>query len=331
MKFEMTRFIVLRGMAARVAEGANLGNCFQNPAWVDAVSLARHRFHEFVAVCAELETAPAYLFGGVHKRWGVPVFESMPMGGYGGWVSGVPLDNKTQRRLTSRWLRDTSWPVVSLVSEPGSDETLPTVQSMTRLIQPLAPRDFQTHRLDLGGNDAWLLQRMQPRVRSYLRKSDTSGFVFQIGGENLLPAFYDMYVRGSATWQQEVKSVFPVDFFSAMVKGGVADLWLISLRGRCIGAAIFLKGRGEVLYQASGTEKLGGPVAAMDALIWSAARHYRDSGFQSLNLGASEGLDSVRRFKEKFGAESISYRRAIYVVPGITMRITSFDKALRMV
>jgi hypothetical protein len=49
--------------------------------------------------------------------------------------------------------------------------------------------------------------------------------------------------------------------------------------------------------------------------IWTAAKHYRDRGFHSMNVGASEGLSGVRRFKEKFGAAAVSYRRAVYVLP----------------
>jgi len=60
---------------------------------------------------------------------------------------------------------------------------------------------------------------------------------------------------------------------------------------------------------------MAGPVSAMDALIWHAARHYRDRGFRSMNMGASDGLDSVRRFKQKFGAVGVPYRRVTYLLP----------------
>ena len=50
-------------------------------------------------------------------------------------------------------------------------------------------------------------------------------------------------------------------------------------------------------------------------MLWTAIRHYRDRGFLTLNLGASEGLDSVRSFKEKLGGMAVSYRRATFILP----------------
>jgi hypothetical protein len=78
--------------------------------------------------------------------------------------------------------------------------------------------------------------------------------------------------------------------------------------------------RDQVQYQASGTAKVAGPVSAMDALLWTAAKHYRERGYVSMNLGASHGLDSVRQFKEKFGAQAATYRCATYLMPRLLAR-----------
>jgi lipid II:glycine glycyltransferase (peptidoglycan interpeptide bridge formation enzyme) len=107
----------------------------------------------------------------------------------------------------------------------------------------------------------------------------------------------------------------PDEFFRRLYAGGLADIWQVKKDGRCIAAAMFLKGRTEVFYQASGTIRERNEVSAIDALLWTAIRHYRDGGYRTLNLGASEGLDSVRFFKEKFGAVATPYRHVTFVLP----------------
>lgn len=308
---------------AQDAAASSSANCFQYPSWVDAVALARRRRHEFVAIRAALGPAPAFLFGSLHRRWGLPVFESMPMGGYGGWVCEMPMGHEELRALTSCWLSGVRWPLVELTSAPGAVAALPSPPRLGQQLRRFRPRDLQTHILSLDGDDARLLQHARASVRSYLRRVESLGYSFEVGGNELLSVFSDWYRRGSTTWKSGASYLYPDGFFNALLSGGRADIWLANHDGRQVGAAIFLRGKFEVLYQASGTEKVSGPVSAMDALIWSAARHYRDQGYLRLNMGASDGLESVRRFKEKFGAVPVNYRRVTYLLPWISTRLAS--------
>jgi hypothetical protein len=115
--------------------------------------------------------------------------------------------------------------------------------------------------------------------------------------------------------------LLPDSFFAALQVDGHADIWSVSRDGQPLGAAIFLLGRRKVQYQASGTAKIAGPVSAMDALLWKAAGYYSEHGWEGMNMGASEGLDSVRRFKEKFGAEPVGYRCVTYLMPRLAARL----------
>jgi hypothetical protein len=309
----------------RAAEAAALSaqwsvNAFQNPRWVQAVAAARRVPHEFVAVRATHRAfGRAYLFASLHRRAGVAVFESMPMGGHGGWVAEPSLEPTHERSLAADWLAQAPWTVVVLTSAPGRAAALPDAREWplpAGWARRFAPRDLQTHVLDLAGDDATLLQRVRPAVRSYLRRVDALGFAVECDGRaDALARFCAWYRRGSVAWQQAADTLLPDAFFAALRSGGEADVWCVSRDGQPVGAALFLLGRMQVQYQASGTEKIAGPVSAMDALLWTAARHYRDRGWQSMNLGASEGLEGVRRFKEKFGAQAVDYRRVSYLLP----------------
>ncbi len=85
MTSERLIFETVAGPAARAAAETLAENAFQSEAWVDAVAAARGRRHRFVAVRVVAgRHSGACLFGGVHRRFGIEVFESMPMAGYGG-------------------------------------------------------------------------------------------------------------------------------------------------------------------------------------------------------------------------------------------------------
>lgn len=311
-------FCVLRGADARAVAATDALHAFQRPQWVNAVARSRRRAHEFVVVQARRTGAPdAFLFGGEHQRLGLRVFESMPMMGYGGWVCAEPMDLGVEQRLMRDWLAHCKWPLVEVTSSPGRAAALPSVDSRWTKALPrrLRSADTQTHCLDLTGDTAALIARTKPNVRSYLRRHGDFGFSCRVGSRECLVDFLRWYRGGSQGWRVEASHLYPDAFFEALCEGDGADVWVVSAAGAQVGAAVFLLGRRDVFYLASGTERASGPISAMDVLVWSAALHYRERGFVSLNLGASEGLDSVARFKRKFGATEATYRRNSYLLP----------------
>jgi len=246
------------------------------------------------------------------------------MGGYGGWICEPSLELAEESVLTSHWLRRAPWAVVRLTSEPGRAASLPEAATLPlppRLRSHVESRDFDTHLLDLTGDDAVRLQRVRQSVRSYLRRVDTLGYSFEIGGDGALADFCSWYRRGSQGWRARAGCLLPDQFFEVLQSSGAMDIWRAMRNGVSVGAAAFLIGNTEVQYQASGAAKVAGPVSAMDALLWTAARHYSERGFKSMNLGASDGLDSVRRFKEKFGARPFRYRCETYLMPKLMGRV----------
>lgn len=311
-------FDLLSGAAAEGA-AAKAPACFQRPAWVHAVAALRGRRHTMVAVQARgAVPREAWLFGAVHRRAGVPVFESMPMGGYGGWHSEDPLGVDEERELTARWLRHAPWPVVVLTGAPSRPDALPAPAGRwwpSMLRARLLPRRFETHVLTLGDDES-MLKAARASIRSYLRKADRLDFAFDMGRDaQALDRMAAWYRRGSEAWQRPGGTLMPPAFFAALL--GLGEVWTAVHAGKEVGAALFLVGRDEVQYQASGSERVKGPLSPMDALLWAASRHYRDRGLTTMNFGASEGLDSVARFKEKFGARATPYLRVTYLLPSL--------------
>ncbi len=313
-------FETLWGPAARAAADGIAQHAFQSEAWVEAVSAARGRPHRFVAVrVVGGDYSGACLFGGVHRRFGIEVFESMPMAGYGGWCFAGVLDEDQESLLSRAWLARSPWWIVSLTGAPGRERSLPQPAALAWLPSSwrdrLEERSLTTHILSLAGDDEALLMRARSKARNHLRRVDRSGFVFEVGGHHAVAEFCRLFRAGSAEWKHRPQGLMPDEFFRRLQDGGSADIWRVTKDGRCSAAAMFLKGRTEVFYQASGTIKERGEVSSTDALLWTAIRHYRDRGYRTLNLGASEGLDSVRFFKEKLGGVATSYRHVTFVLP----------------
>lgn len=320
-----SRFQVLSGAHAAAAAGAHARNAFQDASWVDAVAAVRGRPHAFVAVqVAEGAHAGACLFGGVHRRFGIEVFESMPMAGYGGWsFAEEPADEDAELALTQRWLAESPWWLASLTGVPGREHTLPSLRLPSlvpaSLRRRLGLQLLRTHIASLAGDDETLLRRARPKARNQLRRVDRAGYAFEINGPGAVDEFCHLYRAGSAEWKTGASRLLPDAFFSRLHGGGRVDIWRVRRAQRCTAAAFFLKGHREVFYQASGTLREPAEVSAIDALLWTAMRHYRDSGFSTLNMGASEGLDSVRFFKEKLGAAPVSYWRTTVVLPHLVV------------
>ena len=120
-------FRVVTGAQASSIAQASGQFAFERGDWVDAVAQARRRPHDLVVVQALQEgDVVAQLMGGTHRRHGVRVFESMPMGGYGGWRGADAMDARTEAALTRRFLRRAPWPVVVLTQPPRQDTAADT-------------------------------------------------------------------------------------------------------------------------------------------------------------------------------------------------------------
>jgi hypothetical protein len=318
----LSTFEVLVGRDAQAASDEHARQPFQRPAWAQAVSVARGRRHEFVAVRATTGTRLHHLFGAVHRRFGLQIFESMPFGGYGGWTGRAALDEAGESALTREWLGSGGWPCMVLVGEPGRRDALPDGPSYRRLgawVSRLRPVTHLTHLLRLDGSDADIISRAKPRMRSYLRRIEDAGYECRLERSGSEIRMADWYRQGSAAWQSGNTLPMPDAFFDALQASSMAEVWSVHRDDQCVAAALFLLGKDSISYQASGSLRHQGTISPMDALIWVVAREYRDRGYRVLNLGASEGLDSVRQFKEKFGALPAEYRRAVYVFPRFLM------------
>jgi hypothetical protein len=300
-------------------------SCFSSITWVRAVAVARNKRHWPLALQAQGEDGTTcYLLGAWHWRYGIPVFEAMPMGGYSDWssIKGYRLPPIP----TQEWLRHIWLPVVIISTIPTFEENINKYPNKSIWLRQTL---LETHILDLQPSPQILLAQVKSSVRSYFRRIDQLGFSFNSGGIELLESFMKQYILGRGNWQKQPTSNYSIDFFRTLLSEERAEIWNVERDNEVVGSAFFLKGSDDVMYFASGVQKVTGPVSPMDALIWTAILDFQQRGYKTFNMGASRGLDSVRRFKEKFGARRCTYIQTIYILPrlvGLWLKLSNWLK-----
>ena len=128
-------------------------------------------------------------------------------------------------------------------------------------------------------------------------------------GVAALDAYFDVYADSLRRWGRAGGFPYPRSLFEDLLASGAARLWTHHVHGRLACAVWILESRHQALYwqgvsRIDEDQKAAHPmVRLMDAVIQDLCAR----GVPVLNLGASEGLPQVQRFKEEFGAQPLAY------------------------
>ena len=125
---------------------------------------------------------------------------------------------------------------------------------------------------------------------------------------DLLP-YFEVYADSLQRWGRAGAWPYPRQLFLDLLRSPAARIWTHHVQGRLACAVVFLECRHQALYwqgvsRIDEDQKPAYPMARlMDAVIQDLCAR----GVPVLNLGASDGLPQVRRFKEEFGARPAAY------------------------
>lgn len=172
----------------------------------------------------------------------------------------------------------------------------------------------QTHVLDLRpGLDA-LRRSYHATKRNQLSKplrlpSRIACNSLLTSGAADLDAYFDVYADSLRRWGRAGGFPYPRSLFQDLLGSGCARLWTHHVQGRLACAVWLLESRHQALYW-QGVSRIGEDqkaahpmVRLMDAVIQDLCAR----GVPVLNLGASDGLPQVQRFKQEFGAQPLAY------------------------
>lgn len=135
-------------------------------------------------------------------------------------------------------------------------------------------------------------------------------------GASLMDDYFRVYAASAQRWGRSAPP-YPRALFEALLESPSTQLWAHHVEGRLACAMVVLAGRRHALYWqgVSHIEDDQKPAHPMARLFDAAVQGLALQGVQRFNLGASEGLPNVQRFKEEFGAQPVPYAALLHESP----------------
>lgn len=225
--------------------------------------------------------------------------EAMPLGTYTLPLSpdGSPADpalaEAIVHRFTERSFADfscTLWPLAGYGAVNGCERTT-----------------HQTSVIDLRDGAEAALSRFKGVARRMAGQAVRKGVV--CGRE---PGAVDVYYRlledAAKRWGKEAPHL-PRRLFDALAEFGGDDveIWIARYKGEAIAGGIMLYGSSEAFFWSAAMRAQYADLRPSNLLNVEMIKAAVERGMAWYNLGASEGLDGVARFKESLGAELVDY------------------------
>jgi lipid II:glycine glycyltransferase (peptidoglycan interpeptide bridge formation enzyme) len=172
------------------------------------------------------------------------------------------------------------------------------------------PTECSSHVLELeGGMERIWANRFTAKVRNQCRSAMRKGVeVRQATGRNDFESYYAIYASAAQGWGYAFPP-YPTSLFRelAALRGQGVDLKLACLSGRPIAGVLLLHGRSSTLYWSAAMLKEFASYSPHNALLHAAIEDACRAGMKQFDFGSSGALESVRAFKESFGARPVKY------------------------
>ncbi len=169
-------------------------------------------------------------------------------------------------------------------------------------------RVYETAVIDCSNGFDAVLGNVRGVTRRMAGQAQRRGVVCDRADESVLPAYFDILREASIGWGLPRPPV-SYELLEAVLRhgGDDAQLWLSRLDGEAIGGGVILFGSQELFFWSAAMRREFGRYRPSNALNLALIGEACARGVRWYNLGASQGLEGVARFKEDLGATSIPY------------------------
>ena len=238
----------------------------------------------------------------VRSRFGWRVYSGMPLGGYtvvlnaDGRVADAAHASAAFAAVLASGAHS-----ISITPWPLGDADLNDLAGTTV--------KRETSVIDLSGGAEAAIARMDGNSRRMAGQAQRRGVNCEVArGAAAIDAYYAMLEESAIRWGRE-RPTFPKRLLEALVERGGDDveIWFAMFEGQAIAGGVMLYGSEEANFWSAAMRSDFGPLRPSNALnvalITAAARR----GVRWYNLGESEGLPGVARFKQGLGAATIPY------------------------
>ena len=275
---------------------------FASPAWSRAVCESNPQYHiyplKYTLDTAQSVIVPLLRVSGGKLR--LRVLVGMPFGAY------TAIATQTG----------------PLAQQPAIDEVIRHLRRHTDSVEltlwPLGPQaslfskesiGYETSVVDLSHGAEAALNSMEGSSRRMAAQAQRKGVVCAVEhGQAAVETYYDILCQAAAKWGLERPTIRKELLLSLVNEGGNdVEIWLARFDGKAIAGGVVLYGLEEAFFWSAATAPDYGVLRANNALavaiiLAAAARNVR-----WLNLGASQGLPNVLKFKRYLGATEIPY------------------------
>lgn len=273
-----------------------------SPAWSEAVARAHPSFEPW-PMRFQTSEGSHVIVPLMRVRGILPwrVFVGMPFGGYTLLVpeNGETLSHASAREVLlymrdrlgdSVWIRP--WPLAARVSD-GIDGK-PHVASV----------------IDVGDGVEAVLERMDGKTRRMAGQAARRGVTCDRAvGAGAIDEYYAMLEESAKRWglpsppisKKLIETV-------AAAGGGDVEIWFARYEGEPIAGGIVLYGADELLFWTAAMRYDYATLRPSNALNFALIEAAAARGVRWYNLGESENLPGVKRFKEGLGAHDVPYR-----------------------
>ena len=246
-------------------------------------------------------------------KFGFKAYESLPAGGYGGFLWNRKPNKKQMKQILKYFLNRR---VLRLAIYPNPRDW--------RNFQFLEDNSFKskevfTHILELDADYDWVWKnRINGKNRNQTRKALKSGVKIVLANNpEQIKAYYQLYLNSVHRWRLQNNSIRPLHFFENLFKLGSNSVkyYLAKYDKNYIAGVIVLYGSESCFYWASAMQKDYAQYCPNNLLLNKVIEDACKNLYRFLNMGASLGLPGVQMFKESFGAKRLDYKYFVYENP----------------
>jgi hypothetical protein len=163
--------------------------------------------------------------------------------------------------------------------------------------------------VDLADGADAAIARMDGKFRRMAGQADRRGVTCAADrSPGAAAAYYAILEESAMRWGRKTPT-YPRSLLDALVARGGADveIWFAMFEGAPIAGGVMLYGADEVSFWSAAMRSDFGALRPSNALNVALIRAAADRKVRWYNLGSSEGLPGVQRFKEGVGAVTLAY------------------------
>lgn len=224
---------------------------------------------------------------------------AFPLGGYsavldldGGLADGAKASAALAQIAKSvDHVRIVPWPLGPALDVPRASATI-----------------HETAVIDCSNGFDAVLENIRGVTRRMAGQAERRGVVCERAPSSELPLYFDILKAAAEGWGL-AKPPVTLELLQAVLDrgGDDAQLWFARLDGEPIGGGVVFFGSDELFFWSAAMRRDFGKYRPSNALNLALIRAACERGVHWYNLGASEGLEGVARFKHDLGATSVPY------------------------